>query len=73
MASSNFSIDAKRDLNNVLKDDQEKDSVNVYEFDPSASPQQKAAVAAKGRQQLKSISRSKAKDVGAKGAWFFEL
>ena len=39
MASSNFSIDAKRDLNNVLKDDQEKDSVNVYEFDPSASPQ----------------------------------
>ena len=61
MASSQFSPQAQRDLHHVLNSDEKKGAVNVYEFDPAASPQQKAAAAAKGSQALKNISQVKSK------------
>lgn len=39
----------------ILKQDAEQNRAPVYTFDPDAPPQQKAAAAGKGREQLQSI------------------
>lgn len=52
-------------LNGIMAQDKEKQSVNVHTFDPNSTPEQKAAAAGKGRSQLESANKSDAP--GGKG------
>ena len=53
-------------LNGLLAQDREKQSVAVHSFDPDATPAQKAAAAGKGRSQLTNRN-SKDDSPGGKG------
>ena len=53
-------------LNGLLAQDREKQSVAVHSFDPDAPPAQKAAAAGKGRSQLTN-GNSKDDSPGGKG------
>ena len=53
-------------LNGLLAQDREKQSVAVHSFDPDATPAQKAAAAGKGRSQLTN-GNSKDDSPGGKG------
>src|SRR5882762_9938523 len=44
----------QKQANHIVKEDASKSNVAVHTFDPDASPQQKAASAGKGADQLKS-------------------
>lgn len=58
--------DAQAQLNGLLQADAAKGRVAVHTFDPNASPQEKAAAAGQGRDQLKPITAEK--DTGGTGA-----
>lgn len=58
MASSNGALDphSQAQLNGIKHQDEAKGAV-VHSFDPDATPQQKAAAAGKGRDQLQSANK----------------
>ena len=54
-ANGGISASPQQQLNGLLAKDADKQRVAVHTFDPDATPEQKAAAAGKGRDQLKSI------------------
>ena len=60
MADANGSIplDAQAKVNDIVQQDAAKNRVAVHTFDADATPQQKAASAAKNEDQLKSITQN---------------
>ena len=64
MATSIPASHASPELNGIVHDDEAK-GVAVHSFNPDASPQEKAAVAAKSKDQIKPINTKK--DNTAKG------
>lgn len=60
--ATDFAVAAASELNGIVQADASKGAV-VHTFDPNASPQAKAAKAAKGIEQLKSITTTGGKGV----------
>ena len=58
---------AQRQLNGLIQDDRQKNTVAVHAFDPDASPEEKAAAAGKGRDQLKSVASKNEDRTGGRG------
>ena len=54
-ANGGISASPQQQLNGLLAKDADKQRVAVHTFDPDATPEQKAAAAGKGRDQLKSV------------------
>lgn len=62
----------QQQLNGILNQDREKQSVAVHTFNPDSTPEQKAASAGKGSNQLKSV-QDKGDESGGKGEPCFEV
>lgn len=59
--------DAQAQLNGLLQADASKGGVAVHTFDPNSSPQEKAAAAGKGREQVSKVG-GKDESAGGTGA-----
>ena len=64
MATATAAHNGEPQLNGLIQEDKQKQSVAVHTFDPDATPEQKAAAAGKGRSQ---IEAGKDNDAGGKG------
>lgn len=58
---------AATQANDILREDAKKGNTTVHTFDPDATPEQKAAAAGKGRDQLKSVVDTNKDAVASKG------
>lgn len=58
---------ASAQANDILRADAKKGNMTVHTFDPDATPEQKAAAAGKGRDQLKSVVDTNKDAVVSKG------
>jgi hypothetical protein len=70
MATSLPQNEVSHEINGIVQHDAEK-GAKVHSFDPNASPAQKAAAAAKAKEQLKPVGKSK--DKGGQGPLFLLL
>jgi hypothetical protein len=64
-APNGVAPDAQARVNGALLGDAGKPGIAIHSFDPDASPQEKAALASKGRDALKSPRRQQLKEEGA--------
>lgn len=65
-ANGGIATDPQQQINGIIANDANKQSVAVHTFDPDATPEQKAASAGKGSSQIKSVAE-KGDDAGGKG------
>ena len=57
-SAAGAATNAQQQVNGLVQQDREKNRVAVHTFDPNSTPEQKAAAAGKGSDQLKSAKKS---------------
>jgi hypothetical protein len=73
MATAAADPSGEAQLNGIIQQDKQKESVAVHSFDPNATPEQKAAAAGKGRNQIESASDNGPGGKGESGSCATEM
>ena len=67
MAATNGGGTGQPELNGIIQQDKEKQSVAVYSFDPDATPEQKAAAAGKKKDRISTSNLGSGSSSAPKG------